>query len=849
MPFSSFHKRLTIGFAAVVLCAALVAGASILALRSVTGSSQALAGTYSHELILAQQLQYQLERKVSAARGLLLSANPEIYRQRLENARQEAEQTMAALHKQIESAPGQQLLGVIEKAEKEHQEDLDALLRMRQSGASTERVMEQWERTAAPHRAELSAAMDALVERKQMLLDAARTQAAAESARLVHLIIGMTVISLLLALTLAFLMSRTLVQMFNSESSARSAAEEARQWFATTLASIGDGVIATDSHGKVTFVNEVAERLTGWKAADAQGHAIDEVFAVVREKTRQPVPNPVEQVLKSGLAVTLANHTVLLARDGIERPIDDSAAPIRDSQRGVVGVVLVFRDVSARRRAEAKIRETSEWLSTTMHSIGDAVIATNAEGRITLMNPVAQHLTGWNDKEAIGAPLDAVFRIINEQTRKPVESPVQKVLRTGSIVGLANHTILVARDGAEWPLDDSGAPIRDADGNIIGVVLVFREVTERRQAEEALRSSEARFRAVYEHAAVGLDQVAPNGRLLMVNSALCCMLGYTPEEILTKTFEDITHPDDHKPEALLLAPLLADKTEAYEMDKRYLHRDGSPVWVHVTSSAVRDAHGRFAYRITVIQNITERRRAEEALVRSEKLASAARMAATMAHEINNPLEAVTNALFLVACDKNLPLEARAHLEIAEQELQRVAHITKQTLGFYRESSSPTEVAVQEVVESVLALYDRKLRQKEIQVHTRYRPQDGHVIANVGEVRQVVSNLVSNAIDAMPRQGALHLRVASCAAGNAGRQVRVTVADTGSGIDGPHLRSIFEPFFTTKDVVGTGLGLWVTREIVRKYEGSIRVRTRPGKGTVFCIYLPAAQPAHSMAAAS
>jgi PAS domain S-box-containing protein len=837
-----------------VLCAALIAASSILALRSVRASSEALVNTYSRDLILTQQLQYNLERKMSAARGLLLSTDPGIYRQRLQSATKDAEATMAALRKEIESTPGQQMLDAIERAKKEHQDNIDDLIRMRQSGASPDRVLRQWERTAAVRRVELEAATRALIERKEMLLEQAQTQASVESARLVRLIIGMTVVSLLLALTLAFLMSRTLVQMFNSEAAARSAAEEARQWFATTLASIGDGVIATDNQGNVTFTNEIAERLTGWNAADAQGRPIGEVFAVVHEKTREPVPNPVEQVLKTGVAVTLANHTVLLGRDGMERPIDDSAAPIRDTQRGVLGVVLVFRDVSARRRAEARIRESSEWLSTTMRSIGDAVIATNAEGRIILMNPVAQHLTGWNEQEAVGAPLDAVFRIINEQTRKAVESPAQKVLRTGSIVGLANHTILVARDGTEWPLDDSGAPIRDADGKIIGVVLVFREITERRRAHEALRQESEQRRLALDAAQLGTWDYRFDIGEVFWDERCRDLFGIAQgEKIGYDSALSCIHADDRAAvDQAVNQALTGVDGGVYHRVFRVVWPNGSVRWV--------DSHGQVHFAggghqgrplrfVGVSMEITERRRAEEALVRSEKLASAARMAATMAHEINNPLEAITNALFLVACDNNLPPETRAHLQIAEQELQRVAHITKQTLGFYRESSSPTNVAVQEVVENVLALYERKLRQKNIQVQTKYRPQDGHVIANVGEIRQVVSNLVANAIDALPQHGVLHLRVTCCPAASGGRLVRVTVADTGSGIDMPHLRSIFEPFFTTKDVVGTGLGLWVTREIVRKYRGNIRIRTRPGKGTVFCIYLPAAQPSHSMAAAS
>ena len=273
----------------------------------------------------------------------------------------------------------------------------------------------------------------------------------------------------------------------------RAAAELAAQqaWFQITLASIGDAVIASDPEGHVTFMNGTAERLTGWSSAEADARPLHDIFRIVNEKTRQPVENPAALVMRSGRTMGLANHTLLIGRDGHERPIADSAAPIRDVSGRILGVVLVFRDVTDQRRSEEALAEQREWLETTLESIGDAVIATDVHGRVVFMNPVAEHLTGWRAAAALGRPCRDVFGVIDEQTRQPVDDPVGRVLFDGSVVEFGTHVLLRSADGLERPIDESGAPIRDRDGRVIGVVLVFRDIAERRRVERDRQSAAA----------------------------------------------------------------------------------------------------------------------------------------------------------------------------------------------------------------------------------------------------------------------------------------------------------------------------------------------------------------------
>src|SRR5579862_4027623 len=383
---------------------------------------------------------------------------------------------------------------------------------------------------------------------------------------------------------------------------------EFEQYLKTTIASIGDAVISTDANGRVLFVNRVALSLLRASEKQVLGLDLEQVFRIKNEITGATVENPIARVLREGIILGLANHTVLIAFDGTEIPIDDSAAPIRDEAGRVQGAVLVFRDVTERRRAEASSRllaaivessddaiiskdldgiitswnrgaermfgyaavevlgkpigilaapdrvdempqilgrirngeridhyetvrraksgqlvnisltvsplhdsegrivgaskiarditeqlrgraelaEQRERLRVTLSSIGDAVITTDKNGIVTYLNAIAEELTGWQSSDASGRRLTEVFRIINEETRHSAENPAVRVLREGRIVGLANHTLLISRDRTERAIDDSAAPIKNDAGEIVGVVLVFRDVTERRAAEKNL---------------------------------------------------------------------------------------------------------------------------------------------------------------------------------------------------------------------------------------------------------------------------------------------------------------------------------------------------------------------------
>jgi PAS domain S-box-containing protein len=364
-----------------------------------------------------------------------------------------------------------------------------------------------------------------------------------------------------------------------------------------------------------------------------------------------------------------------------------------------------------RRGEDSYARE--QWLNTTIRSIGDAVIACDVDGNVDFMNLVAEQLTGWKEAESKGRSLHEIFPIFNEDTRETVENPVEKVRRLGTIVGLANHTFLVAKDGKEVCIDDSGAPIRDGSGQMIGIVLVFRDISERRMSEGAL-------------------------------------------------------------------------------------------------------------------------------MRAEKLAAAGRLAASVAHEVNNPLEGLTNLIYIALRSEDLG-EIRHLLTHAEGELGRIAHITRQSLGFYRETSIAARFKPATIVREVTDFYASRAASLGVSFIVNANTEK-EVLGSAGELRQILSNLLANSLDACARGASIRVEANSAIDPRdpARPGVRITVADTGLGISPEHLGNIFEPFFTTKKDTGTGLGLWVSRELVEKHGGSLRVRSRvadPLCGTVFSMFLP------------
>ena len=618
--------------------------------------------------------------------------------------------------------------------------------------------------------------------------------------------------------------------------------------FKTTLYSIGDGVITADEFGNVKHMNPISEQLTGWKECDAQGKPLEQVFTIINEHTRMKVENPAEKVLRDGVTIGMANHTVLISRDGKETPISDSGAPIKISNGKIIGVVLVFRDqseelahlralqeselrfrtifnsipvgiaqvsldfhfqfvnpafcgmlgytekemvgkhikdithsdfvesnlnhqgklvngeidhyemekrfihkdghiihgligaslirdysgkpvytlgtvidITERKKAEDEIAAEKERLAVTLRSIGDGVITTDMTGRVVVLNKVAESLTGWKQEDAQGRPLSEIFRIINELTGEPCEDPVAKVLKTGDIIELANHTSLISKDGREIIIADSGAPIRDRENRIIGVVLVFRDETEKRRLNDTMQRAQKLESLGILAAGIAHD----------FNNLLGGMFGYVDMARECLAQNNSANADKN----LMKAFSVYDRTRDLTRQLLTFAKGGAPVRKLVNLTPVIGSSAQFALSGT-----------------------------SCVCQLD-----VEDGLWACECDEN-------------------------------------------------------------------------------QIGQVIDNIIINAQQAMPMGGKVTVTarnvvkepVKSGAQSHVGGKfVEIAIKDQGIGISKEMLGKIFDPFFTTKSK-GHGLGLATVNSIVVRHDGWIEVESKIGQGTTFHVFLPASE---------
>jgi PAS domain S-box-containing protein len=396
-----------------------------------------------------------------------------------------------------------------------------------------------------------------------------------------------------------------------AEESARRQAELLR----ATLASIGDGVITTDADGKVVFLNDVAAALTGWPRGEVAGLPLDRIFRIVNAETRSPVENPARRALADGVVVGLANHTVLIARDGTERPIDDSAAPIRTGGGSVGGAVLVFRDVSARYAAEVELRRKRTLLRTLIDSMPVAIWTKDADARFVVSNRAHVELVRAAGEEDVAGKTGFDFH--PPDLARAYHEDDLRVLRGGETI-FNKEEVVRDPDGRErWHLVIK-TPIRDEAGRVVGLVGISRDIQEWKDAERALRDSERRFRAFFEATTAGVVEVSLDARLRRANEAFARMLGYTPEELAGLPVAELAFPEDAGAVLAQYEALAAGQAEGFEADRRYRHRDGSARWARVSAVLVREADGRPGWVSAVVTDVTERREAEELLRASEE---------------------------------------------------------------------------------------------------------------------------------------------------------------------------------------------------------------------------------------
>jgi PAS domain S-box-containing protein len=525
------------------------------------------------------------------------------------------------------------------------------------------------------------------------------------------------------------------------------------------------------------------------------------------------------------------------AHDDLELRVQQRTADLeKANERLVVEIV-------ERKQAELAVHEQREWLRVTLTSIGDAVIVTDEHGNVTFMNPVAQTLTGWTQAEADRKPLETVFRIIHERTRQPVENPVEKVIRRRTVVGLANHTVLIAKDGTERSIDDSAAPIRDELGRIAGVVLIFRDVTERRMAEEAIRTSESRFRQLADAMPQIVWTARPDGFIDYFNRRWFEYTGFSEDQTFSSDgWKPILYPDDVAVCEQKWAWAI-QSGEPYQAVYRFKDRQtGGYRWHLGRAMPVRDATGAIVRWFGTCTDIDDQKRAEDALKDADRRKD--EFLAMLAHELRNPLAPIRNGLHILRMsDVDAATTERVQVLMEQQvrnltrlvdDLLDVSRITRGKIQLQKETIDLATV-LDHAVETVRPLVDAAKHELSVSI-----PHDALMLdADPTRLEQIVTNLLTNAAKYTQPGGHIWLT-----AERDNSDVVVRVRDSGIGMSDELLPHIFDMFTQADRTLdrsqgGLGIGLTLVRRLVELHGGAVLAHSDgPDKGSEFMVRLPA-----------
>jgi PAS domain S-box-containing protein len=622
-----------------------------------------------------------------------------------------------------------------------------------------------------------------------------------------------------------FIHTRCFTRDITQRKHVEEALAESEERYRTVAETASDAILSIDENSTILFANSATAEIFGYKPDELVGKSLT---LLMPHNMRHLHETGLQRYVASGSRHLNWDATELpgLHKDGHEIPLEVSFGEY--TKAGKHYFTGFARDITQRKAASQALRESEERLRALVNATSYVVYR---------MSP------DWSEMRQLDG---RGFIVDTKETRKnwidlyihPDDQPlvlktIRHAIETKSVFEL-EHRVRRVDGTLGWTLSRA-VPLLDKDGNITEWFGAATDVTARKNGEEARR----RLAAIVESSDEAIISKDLNGIVTSWNHQAERLFGYKEDEMLGRSILTVIPPELHRDEDMILSKIKAgEKIDHFETVR--LAKSGERIEVSISISPVRDEKGQVVGAAKIARDIRESKKIERTLRTTEKLAAAGRLAATVAHEINNPLEAVANLVYLAKRDLPDAVKVASHLNSVKQELNRVTHITRQTLGFYRDTSSPVRFNVASALDDLLGLYERRFETRNIRVIKQY-DNDTDIVALAGEIRQAFSNLLTNALDGMPSGGTLSLRVHKAHEWNNAhvRGVKITIADSGSGISPQHKQNLFQPFFTTKADVGTGLGLWITRGIIEKHGGFIRVKSRVGEnhGTTFSIFLP------------
>jgi len=605
-------------------------------------------------------------------------------------------------------------------------------------------------------------------------------------------------------------------------------AQQAERQLAELLANIPAGYATLDRDWTFTFANQQAVQGSRQRPEDFLGKKI---WTIWPQLVGTEIERQFRQVMETGAPAHFEYYGATY-----DAWFEMHVYPIEN------GIGVYFQETTQRRRAEEALKASEHRYRAFTELNPQLILMADTQGMVTFANQRLLDYTGLSLEASLGEGWRAVIHPEDEPrtlggwmeaVATEIAFQVETRIRRGS-------------DGMFRWFWVRGLPVRDEHNKTLYWLGVCIDIHEHKLAMEELQKSQQEaehqrleLETMYRTAPIGLALFDPvEFRYLRLNDRQAEIVGLPMEEILGKTLTEIAPIEGLKEMFQQVAqgkPIMNDLLEGEMPMQPGNHR----YWT-VNYYPVYRPDGTIRAITAASLEITAQKRAEKALIQSEKLAAVGRLASSISHEINNPLEAVTNLLYLALNHEELPAATRHYLEAAQEELARVSHIATQSLRFHRQNMNPTRVGIGELINSVLDLYRGRLFNLNIRTVCKYRSAK-RILCFENDIRQVLNNLIANAIDAMRQGGFLLLRTHDATDWKTGRSgVRVTIADTGHGMSAEVRKRIFEPFYTTKEVHGTGLGLWISRGIVARHHGSLTLRSSQKhgwNGTAFTLFLP------------
>jgi len=617
---------------------------------------------------------------------------------------------------------------------------------------------------------------------------------------------------------------------------------------------MAEGVVFRNARGEIIFMNPSAERILGLRSQEALGQDLDHLpWTAIREdgSVLPSAEYPAALTLRTGQPC-IGSVVGLRCRDGITTWVSVSSEPVKSpGEKTPHAVVSTFTDITAQRDTEMAVAERERLFRTLVENQNEGIGIVDLEERFIFTNRAGEEIFGVTSGGLIG-------RTLHDFLAPDGQDVIREQTRTRTTGKRSQYELEITRecDGAKRTIFISAAPQVNAAGNVTATFGIFSDITDRVRVEKALQENEARLRLTFDQAPVGAVTVDLEGRFVQINDALCRLLGYQESELTGHSFKEITHPDHVDADQQNTLLLNQGSIEQYSTETRYVRKDGQVIWAHLTARCARDASGSPLYILAMVEDITERKRAEAERARlqaqflqSQKMESVGRLAGGVAHDFNNLLMVINGYSAMVLDRLSAEDPSRNLISEVYKAGESAAALVRQLLAFSRK-----QVLQQELVdlnEMICEMEKMLLRLvgEDIEIVTNLKPSLNLVLADRHQMEQVILNLAINARDAMLRGGKLTVQTDHVRWGHScprclgevrpGAYVHISVRDTGTGIDEQTRQHLFEPFFTTKEVgQGTGLGLATVHGIILQSGGHIDVESEAGKGSCFHLYLPA-----------